>query len=409
MKLSARFIASLACTLWLGGCAFEAADLDTWRTVQNGKPRLAGYLADTQRPLELRVHAATALFDTDQLPLLMAVIDAANAEQRSILAPPLATLAMEKLGDTDRKIMVRARALAYYLLEYRDALGDKTAPLAEALTGSALKTVPPQFRDAVGPEKALLAAAIAHPPVVTTITDAAEAAATAPDGEARLLTLLDYLRQLRTADVAQTRARLLLLRARAVYPKISGALAQAMLVDGNPTLLKFLIELTRDPGVSDQVRNRGFAAMGRLGKDAIPGMLRVVQTDFPTPDDARYLALRGLWEAGGPASLGAALRALPAEGKWPTKGTEFRDDIDAFCDNRVATKKAAAKPVLIELLDDSNWIARAYALRCITRLYPDEAAELTTVLKDDLTPLPGWQESGEPSSFAAAVKALQEG
>jgi hypothetical protein len=391
------------------GCAFEAADIDAWRSVQNGKPRLAGYLADAKRPTELRVRAAKALFEEDQLPYIMAVVKAATPEQKKLLAQPLSAMAISKLGDADRKTMVRARSLAYHLLEFEEALGAGTAELADALAQSALKSVPPKMRDAIGPKKALLGAAVAHPPIVDQIVKAAEAAAPDPAAEARFLTLLEYIGDLRTPDAARTRARLLLMRARAVYPKISGALAQAMLVDRNPTLLKFLIELTRDPTLSEQVRNRGFVAMGRMGKDAIPGMMRVVQTDFPTPDDARYLALRGLWEAGGPAYLGAALRALPAEGKWPVKGTEFRDDIDAFCDNRVATKKAAAKPVLVELLNDSNWIARAYALRCITRLYPDEAAELVSVLQDDLTPLPGWDESGEPSSFAAAVKALKEG
>ena len=144
-------------------------------------------------------------------------------------------------------------------------------------------------------------------------------------------------------------------------------------------------------------------AYGLSGCDPAPTL---TQTTIP---GARYLALRGLWEAGGPAHLGAALRALPPEGKWPSAGTEFRDDIDAFCDNRVATKSAEAKPVLIELLDDPNWIARAYALRCITRLYPNEAADLVNILAEDLSALPGWQESGEPSSFAEAVKALREG
>lgn len=407
MKLPARILAFFLLSPL--ACSFEAADIDAWRSVQNGKPRLAGYMADAKRPLDLRIRAATVLFEEDELPFVMAVLKAAAPEQQAQLAPKLSALALSKLDDADRKIMVRARSLAYHLLEFKDALGADAPKLAEALATSALKTVPPKFRDTIGPKKALLGAAVAHPPVVGQIVKAAEAAAPDPAAEARFLTLLDYIGGLRNTDAAQTRARLLLMRARAVYPKISGALAQAMLADRNPTLFKFLIELTRDPGLSRPVHEAGFIAMGRMGKDAIPNMMRVIQTDFPTPNDARYLALRGLWEAGGPAYLGAALRALPPEGKWPVKGTEFRDDIDAFCDNRVATKKAEAKPVLIELLDDSNWIARAYALRCISRLYPDEAAELVGVLKDDLTPLPGWDESGEPSSFSAAVKAVQEG
>lgn len=397
-----------------GGCTFEASDVDSWQDVQGGKPRLAGYLADAERPMDLRVRAAKVLFAKDQVDYIMAVVAQADADQRAALLPHLAKLATESLGDADRKIANRGMALAYYLLEYGtdaqgNALGSATPALAEALATKALTRIPPTGSATISPQKALLGAALAHPAVVDMMIDAAKTAAVDPQAERRFLVLLDYLGALRQARISRLRAELLLARARAVYPDISDALVQAMLADRNPTLLKFLIELTRDPALPERIRGFGFAAMSQLGKDAIPNMMRVVQTDFPTPDDARYLALRGLWESGGPAHLGAALRALPPEGKWPQAGTEFRDDIDAFCDNRVATKAAAAKPVLIELLDDPNWIARAYALRCITRLYPNEAADLVGILADDLTPLPGWQESGEPSSFADAVKAIREG
>lgn len=396
------------------GCTFEASDVDGWQNVQNGLPRLAGYLSDGTRPIELRMRAARGLFAKDQVDYIMAVVAQADAEQRAILLPKLADLAQETLKDADRKVANRGTALAYYLLEYgtdaqRSALGASTGPLAEAMATAALDRIPPSDSATVSPQKALLGAIMAHPPTIEMVLKATEAAAVDPAGERRFLALLDYLGALREPAIETMRAELLLTRARALYPDISDALAQAMLANRNPTLLKFLIELTRDPALPERVRGVGFAAMSQLGKAAIPNMMRVVRTNFPTPDDARYLALRGLWEAGGPAHLGPALRALPTEGKWPSEGTEFRDDIDAFCDNRVATKAAEAKPVLIELLDDPNWIARAYALRCITRLYPNEAADLVGILAEDLTPLPGWQESGEPSSFAEAVKALTEG
>ena len=396
------------------GCSFEASDVDGWQDVQGGLPRLAGYLADGTRPLKLRMRAARGLFAKDQVDYIMAVVAKADAAQRTLLLPKLARLAQESLADPDAQTVNRGASLAYYLLEYgtpahQNVLGAATPALAEALAKNGLSRIPPKEDATISPKKALLSAALAHPPVVDLMIGAAKAAAVDPTAERRFLVLLDYLGALRQPAMTTLRAELLLARARAVYPKISDALVQAMLADRNPTLLKFLIELTRDPALPERIRGFGFAAMSQLGKDAIPNMMRVVRTDFPTPDDARYLALRGLWEAGGPAHLGAALRALPPEGKWPSNGTEFRDDIDAFCDNRVMTKAAEAKPVLIELLDDSNWIARAYALRCITRLYPNEAADLVGILAEDLTPLPGWQESGEPSSFAAAVQALKEG
>lgn len=403
MKYLGRILLSLLVAQ--AACTFEAADIDGWKGVQNGVPRLAGYLADAERPLELRLRAAQGLFDVDQLDSLIGVVRAAIPEQRKMLVEPLARLATERLDAEDAAVADRAMALAYYLLEFGADLGDARGPLAEALVKAALAQVPPQRRTRIAPTKALLGAAVAHPPIVEQLVTAARES----DDDERFLALLDDLGQLRDPAIEARRAELMLARARAAYPKISEPLARAMLDNRNPTLLKFLLELTRDSSQPLGVRSLGFSAAARLGKDGIPGLMRVVRTDFPAVDDARYLALRAIWETGGPAQLGPALRALPAEGKWPTEGSEFKDDIDAFCDNRVATKAAEAKPVLVELLDDPNWIARAYALRCITRLYPDEAATLTAVLAEDLTPLPGWQESGEPSSFAEAVKALQGG
>lgn len=395
----------LSLLLAQAACTFEAADIDGWQNVQNGVPRLAGYLADAKRPLELRTRAAQRLFEVDQLDYLMGVISAATPEQRQVILAPLAKLAIDTLGDADPLRADRAAALAYHLLEYAAELGDQRGPVAEALMKVALTQVPPTRRTRISADKALLGAAVAHPPVVEALIEAARET----DDEDRFLALLALLGELRTPELAQRRAELLLAHARKVYPAIGEDLARAMLDDRNPTVLKFLLELTRDHQLPLAVRSLGFSAAGRLGDESIPGLLRVIRTDFPAVDDARYLALRRIWETGGPAQLGPALRALPAEGKWPTEGTEFRDDIDAFCDNRVATKAAEARPVLVELLEDPNWIARAYALRCITRLYPDEAAALVAVLAEDQTPLPGWQESGEPSSFAEAVKALKDG
>lgn len=403
MKYLGGFVVSLA--LFSTACTFEASDIDGWQNVQKGEPRLAGYMADAERPLELRLRAADRLFERDRLDYIVGVVRTAKPDQRVLLSVPLAKMAAEKLADSDAKVSDRGTALAYYLLEFASDLGDQRAALAEALAQKSLAQIPPTRKAQISPIKALLGAAVAHPAVVDSILQAARGT----DDEVRFLALLDLLGKLRTPEMQQRRAELLLAHARRLYPKISEGLARAMLDNRNPTLLKYLLELTRDHTLPLAVRSMGFSAAARLGDDSIPGLLRVIRTDFPAVDDARYLALRRIWETGGPAQLGPALRALPAEGKWPTEGTEFKDDIDAFCDNRIATKSAEAKPVLVELLDDPNWIARAYALRCITRLFPDEAATLTAVLAEDLTPLPGWQESGEPSSFAEAVKALQGG
>ncbi|MCA9528318.1 MAG: hypothetical protein KC549_18665, partial [Myxococcales bacterium] len=232
------------------------------------------------------------------------------------------------------------------------------------------------------------------------------AAAGTLESEEAFLELVDLLAQLRDADVQRAAAGLLLARARKAHPEVSPALAAALRANGNETLLRYLLELTRDPRLSPKVRGEGFNASMRLGPAAIPGLLRILATDLPADDDARWLALRDIWEKGGAGSLAAALRALPAEGRWSTEGASFKDEIEGFCDNRLADKAEEVRPVLTELVGDPNWVARAFAMACIVRLYPDDARALLKPLRADQTALPGWSEAGEPTTFASAIKGL---
>ncbi|MEZ4463413.1 MAG: hypothetical protein R3F43_02575 [bacterium] len=391
-----------AALLLVGGCAFDGQDVAGWATVAGGNERLAGYLIDADRPLPLRYQAAEVLVAKDELPHLLAAVR--QAPDEAVLAGHLAEVALDGLADAERA--GRSAALAYLLLERPSALADQAEALALALADWGVAGLPMTAKALTGPLRPDMAVLGAAQAVPVAVRAKVLAAAGALESEEAFLELLDILAQLRDPAIQEAAAGLLLARARQAWPAVSPALAAALRANGNETLLRFLLELTRDPRQSPKVRGEGFNASRRLGPAAIPGLLRILATDLPADDDARWLALRDIWEKGGPASLAAALRALPAEGQWPQEAASFKDEIEGFCDNRLATKAEEVRPVLTELVQDPNWVARAFAMACIVRLYPDDAAGLLKPLRRDQTALPGWSEEGEPMTFATAVKRL---
>lgn len=391
----------LVCIL-LSGCALDAQDIDGWSGVAGGPERLAGYLADGHRPAELRLRAARALVARDDFGLLQSVLD--QAEDGPALVKALAPFARESLASEDAPARWRGVALGYLLLERATDLEEAAAQeLAVALAEFALRELYiAEVPGKVAPEMALLGAAVARSNDVVPLM---AAAAQREPNEARFLYLVALLAELRDPVVEEHMATVLLERARRSFPALSGDLVASMKANGNETVLRFLAELIRDGKLPDALRIEGFNAASRLGPRAIPTLLRVLATpDLPFLD--LFLALRSVWQYGGPAQLATALRALSPEGPWPTEGAGFKDEVEAFCDNRLAEKPNEVKPILTELVGDPNWVTRAFALACISRLYPDEAAGLLEPLRKDKTPLPGWSEAGEPMTFASAVAAL---
>ncbi|MCA9544784.1 MAG: hypothetical protein KC613_10355 [Myxococcales bacterium] len=223
--------------------------------------------------------------------------------------------------------------------------------------------------------------------------------------------MADTLSQLRDPALEAQVAQALLDRARKVHPQITAPLLEALLANGNETLLKYVLALGADARVPQGLRTLAMdVADQRLkakGLEVYQTMLRI--DDPATGDELRYVALDRVLEYGGAEALRAALLGLNPDGHWPTDGEELKAEIGKTCDERIAGMKVAARPVLLELLDANSWIARAYAMECVIRLYPDEAPELLLDLLEDETPLKGWTVDGSPTTFGQVVRALREG
>jgi hypothetical protein len=405
--MRAALVGSLV--LWLAGCAFDEHDLRNWQHVQGGDRKLAGYLADSKRDLGLRVLAGSILLESGAIPQIVSVVKDAPADDRHALLPGLAARVALVVEGADFPIDQQATAvdLGYFLLQYAGDLEPARADkLAVTLAQWAAAHTVDEKRPTQRPlEYVMLAAAVARPEaVVPVLLDQLRQAQQLPP----LVLVARVLIHLKDADALRRSAGILLEHARKRFPEIPVALAETMVANGNETLLRFLLEAARDPRVPMAVRATALNdAVDGLGRKALPGLLRIVGTDDPAHgNDPRWHALDRIWELNGVASLRDELRALPPGGTWPNDGATLRSDVDLFCDSRVGQQKAAALPVLTGLLKDESWVARAFAMECIVRLFPDDAPRLLAGLRDDDTPLPGWSADGQPATVGAVVRRL---
>ncbi len=398
------------------GCTFDAEDIGRWENVAQGEQRLAGYLADPARPLELRQRAAFVLLRMDQIEHIVGVLKDAGDQDRERLLPYVVAVAVAGLrSDGPAAGQARAATLSFYLLQFVDGLRGtvegqpRDAHFVQTVTDWCLS----QFDSAQPIEPArrcddilLAAATVRRDVVVPRLLDDMRQSAQLD----RLLRVDALLAKLKDPAAHRQQGRMLLDFARRRYPQIEAPLAEAMVRNRNATLLRYLLDAARDPRVPRVTRVVAQeAALSHLGKRALPGLFNLLRTDEPdTGYAARFNALDMIWALGGVERLGDGLRALPADMSWPSRPGAFKAEVDAFCDESIARNAVTARPVLEQVVGHSNWAARAYAMECILRLYPDAAPLLLRGLLEDDTPLPGWSDDGSPITMGAYVQAALE-
>lgn len=397
------------------GCAVGEQDLERWEQVAEGEGRLAAYLADPMRPFELRSKAALVLLRMGSLDHLMSVLQGVEPEQRAMLLPMYAhtiTTVLTKMHTPAEK--GGAASLAYFVLQHVDELegSSRGEPRDKLLVDTVVDWALEELRKdkaARAPLRVklpeLLVAAVAVRPEQASVRllNAMRAARDVSE----LLSTNALLQQAQSAEIRVGQAQHLLEFARKTYPQLDPRVADAMVANGNETLLRFLLDAARDPRVPVQTREQGLDAAERFLKDgALGGLFLLLQADDPANENVmRLRALDLVWDFGGAAYLGRALQALPPTGTWWPGSERFREHVDTFCDEKLQPAAAEVRPVLELLVDDPNWVTRVYAMRCVERLFPEEAATLLEALADDETALPGWQAEGA-TTIGAHVRTI---
>ena len=403
----------------ISGCSLDRDGLKELQATKNGNAKLAAILVDTKRPSELRGDASALLFKKGAFKELMAAVHELKDDDRKYLVHVLSRHVLtyiEKKKYEKEKMM--AFKFAYYLLEYADLLPKaqgkgkvKTTTLKHFVSEivnesmALLKGQPNEIVQSDAIQKLLLASAIKQPELtlkeIYTFLNQ-----TAPNLSS-FLYVNHVLSALKRPDVKEKQAKLLLKWAKKSYPKVDAKLGDELFKNGNETLLRFLLDTARDTRVPGHVRGLGMEAAKILKQKALDGLFLTLKTDDPEYRNVvRFGALNLIWDYGGSKTLARALQSLPEKATWWPQETVFRERVGEFCEGSLKDDAAAVRPILENLLYDTNWVARVYAMECMIILYDDAVAALEPLRADD-TVLKGWVEGGE-ITIGAYVQSLEE-
>lgn len=388
----------LALTVLLGGCHIDEEDLARWKHVHGGVDRLTGYLAESHRPLELRVRAARHLFEMGASGQVVLVVKQTPEAERGDLLEPLLLWLSTRFASAEPSEAPRAKDLLYALIPYcKDLPPGIVQPVVDNLMEWAIPQLfARQLTSGRPVEQVIIAAGLIWPAQVS--EPILEALRTGADAD-RVPKLVRLITQFADPKVRLAVAAALLDLGKKSLPVLPEPVILALEADGNETLLRFLLDAARDPEIELATRSKCvLSAVKGMGEKAIPGLEDLLRSEDPlNHNDLRWAVLAELVRVRGPKGLDAALAALPEGSGWPDEADTMKTRIEQFCEASVQPDRDKMRRSLLLALDLPNATARTFAAVCVRALFPDEAAELLAPVRDDKTALRGFGREPPPT------------
>lgn len=179
-------------------------------------------------------------------------------------------------------------------------------------------------------------------------------------------------------------------RAQALY-----ALAQGTRPKSPAAELAAGLRLAGDAAAPSAVREAAFQLVERLGRAAVPGLVRLMADPSPV---VRWRSVEAALAAGKADAVQAVLEALPVSVSYK------KEDLDSFVVHDLALLGPAALAPLKRELKSSSWVARAVAVQALAQLGRAEDAGALEALAGDSTRLkvvPGAPTVGRAAQAAA--------
>lgn len=421
----------LSLALPLSGCAIERDEIDSWPRTTNGEARLGAYLADGERPMELRMRAAQHLMSAGAMAQIMTSVEGTPKEARGPLLDHLAAVVTACVGDlvtepeggekpgaptsacdNMERDLGPAVNLGFLLLEQLPEGKQRDKLVKILLTAAADKSDEDIPGLEIRVDDLLLACTLKAPKI--TVPQLLERLQKTEDPKVGVR-IAGVLSQIKDAEIRKQLAEALLSWVKPRYktllpiPQIRDVLAKTR----NPTLIKFMMDAARDTDLDfdtrDELVARGIQLLSK--EDAAERLyLLLAAQDNAIYNEFRWTALDALWAQDPLKHLGPMMRALPtASDAWSTAPNQLKGRINHFCDVTVKKTQGLDAEALMQafesLLEHPSWVARTFAFVCISKLDPSGAPTRLSALSEDPATLPGWTEAGD-STLGAEVKAL---
>lgn len=422
LKRAAHIALLSSIALSFSGCKFNSQSLHEWTELNDkGAERLGGYVLQVDRPMELRQQAFEHLVKMKKYDHLVSVLDQLSTdEDREAFSQLAVGIAIKNTrAEATSEQQANAIDLMFFMMSFswgeevfkiQDQLIEWMAKwsLAMIKTGQTAMTI-------TNPDRALtVAVLVGGDNVLKLIQTQLE------DSVADSVTIVgihNVLSPLMDPKIDEMMATALLKTARTVYPEnLTKPLIDAMIKNGNRTLLRFLIEVGKDNtapmGVQEfamEQASNSLVAMSHddetLKAETAENFKRVLSSSTASSPILFY-SLRQLWALGGVELLPEALKAINPDFRVPVAGTELRLDVEDYCNGYVAGAKDEARTKLLELLSELEnkpelWPARLYTLSCVHALYPDDfprfmkkGGRYRKYFQRDKTTIRAWRSDG---------------
>jgi len=408
-------------SLSLCACRFDNTDLDNWKELDDkGASRLAGYALQVDRPMESRKRAFEHLVEMRKFDHLLSLLDQLPEEERPLFSELAVGIAMENTRtEATTEQQANAVDLMYFMMSMdwgEESLKVQTKliewmakwSLAMIKTGQTAQTI-------TNPDRALTVSVLmGGEPIIELIKAQLEESVADPK---MVVAIHNVLSPLKDAKIDELMAHALLKTARTVYPEeLKTPLIDAMIKNGNRTLLLFLLEVGKDNRAANAVQEFAMeqaanvlVAMSRddekLKAEAAESFMRILSSSTAASWNISY-SLRQLWSLGGVELLAQSLKTINPDFRTPVAGTDLRLDVEDFCNGYVANAKDEARSALLGLLEELQsqpelWPARLYTLACVHALYPDDfprfmkrKGRYKKYWKRDKTVIRAWKSDG---------------
>lgn len=387
-----RITLIMSILLGLSGCKFDDRDLDHWKELEDkGASRLGGYALDPERPMASRQRAFEHLVEMRKFDHIMSVFDQLSEGERPLFAEIVTGIALKNTRtEATSEQQANAVDLMYFMMSFpwgEEALKIQLNlmewmakwALAMIKTGQTAMTI-------TNPDRVLTVSVLmGGDPILKIIK--AQLEESVADTKT-IIGIHNVLTPLLDPKIDELLANALLKTARTVYPEnLTKPLVDAMIKNGNRTLLRFLIEVAKDNQAPSAVQefamqeaSNVLVSISRddetLKREAADNFKRILSSTTASSPIV-FFTIRQLWMLGGIELLTDTLKAINPNFRVPVAGTELRLSVEDYCNGDVATAKDEARSVLLGLLDELQeqtelWPARLYALSCVHALYPDD-------------------------------------
>ena len=378
-------------------CKVTVEDVRSWQHIEEGNRRIAAFVADSKRPLALRVEAAMLLVEMDEVYAMADALRRSPSTERTAIVSAVLPRLTSLLDSELEAEQGHAKDALFFVGGYLEEAERQQAAKAliewagQDFSGryargrTTLAQVLPALGTASVPGLLALLARGEAVAEITAILTRFESHQVQEDAAKTLVSLIDRLGPEAPADAWSYIDRFT-----------------------TPTLVPFLISKLADPKVPVAIKDAYFYHVVRCGgPGAAPGLAGLL-----SDHDLRWIAVQHILTLEKLDGLRRVLGALPALDDGYEDG-ELYDEVHFFCTRNLPTFKFGAaelQATLLGALDPERPIAALTAAHCLRDLGGPETVAPLQAIAGEQAAVAGWktEEATLGSIATAAVETIEE-